>query len=80
MKPTFATLKKLARQDRLEHNIRSEYDGMIDGLSYSKEENFLKTTIEDISYFKCSKNYIKQLDETTISLLNCCFSIVFRII
>ena len=76
-KVTFATLKSLAKKGRLLHQVKSEFDGMTDGLE-SVKSNYQATTLEDIAGFKVTKNYLRVLEDGTIRLSNCCYTINFR--
>jgi hypothetical protein len=77
-KITFSTLKSLANKGKLFHNIRGQFDGMIDGIEFTDKINWTKTTIENLVDFKCSRNWLKKEGEL-IKLSNCCFYITFKI-
>lgn len=76
-KVTFATLKSLAKKGKLLHQVKREFDGMTDGLE-SVKSNYQATTLEDIAGFKVTKNYLRVLEDGTIRLSNCCFTVIFR--
>ena len=79
MKVTFNTLKKYARKGQLFHNVRGEFSGMVDGMEFNNCEKWSKTTLEDLSWWKVSNNYIQVKNEKELSLSNCCFYVDFQV-
>ena len=75
-KVTFATLKSLAKKRKLLHRVTSEFDGMTNGLE-KVEVSSKQTTLEDIAGFKVTKNYLRVLEDGTIRLSNCCYTVIF---
>ena len=82
MKVTFNTLKKYARKGQLFHNVRGEFSGMVDGMEFNDPYvvKWSKTTLEDLAWWKVSKNYIQVKNEKEFSLSNCCFYVDFELV
>jgi len=78
MKVTFATLKKYARQGKLQHKVRGEFSGMTDGMEFN-EKPWELTTLDNLDWFKVTGNYLQQQGEL-IKLSNCCFYVDFKIV
>jgi hypothetical protein len=79
-KVTFATLKKYAKQNKLFHCVKAEFNGMIDGLNWDiYNKQYKQTTLKDLSRFKVSTNYITINEDKSIKLTNCCYNINFII-
>jgi len=79
-KITFATLKTFVKRGTLRHKINKSFDGMVDGFTkWESNEKHIKTTIDDLSLFRCHKNHLYLLDNGTINLSNCCYDINFII-
>jgi len=78
-KITFATLKSLARKGELVGKVRSEFDGMTDGMSGSDKaiQIFSEDELKKM-YMKGSWNYIRRESQTEVRLSNCCYVVLFN--
>ncbi len=80
MKTTFNTLKKYARKGSLYHTYKGEFSGMTDCMDFNTTKEEFKTTLEDLVKFKTnSRNFIKQEEDGSITLSNCCYYIKFNV-